>query len=112
MLRKSLAVTALAAGVGLSAGCMSSPCDRPLMSRMGLNGRAERRAAEVCSQPVDGPVLGDCVPVCPSPCNGEMGMNGMLAPQPGLPPLGPPPRLVPRPQAPDMPYARPNGSGY
>ncbi|HEY1860191.1 MAG TPA: hypothetical protein VGG61_07545 [Gemmataceae bacterium] len=115
MLRKSLAIAALAAGVGLSTGCMSSPCERPpLLSRLGLNGRAERRAAEVCSQPMDGPALEDCGPGCasPYPYNGEAGMNGTLTPQPGLPPLGPPPRLVPTPQAPGMPYAPSNGNGY
>jgi hypothetical protein len=115
MSRKHLVAAALAAGVGLGTGCMSSPCgnscDRPgLFSRLGINGR---RNAEVCSQPVmDGPMLEDCGPPCPPPCNGSAGMNGMLVPQPGLPPLGPPPRLVPRPQAPDMPYAPQNGSGY
>jgi hypothetical protein len=110
MLRKPLAVAAFVTSFGLSTGCMSSPCERPLLGRLGINGR---RNAEVCSQPVDGPMLEDCGPPCPPPCGAGDSMNGMmLTPQPGLPPLGPPPRLVPRPQAPGMPYAPSNGNGF
>jgi hypothetical protein len=48
---------------------------------------------------------------CPSPYNGN-GMNSTIVPQPGMPALGPPPRLVPRPQPPEMPYAPPGSNGY
>src|SRR5438309_109589 len=110
MFRKQLAAAAvLAVGLEFVAGCHSCPGDRPLLSRLGLANRADRHAAEVCSQPCEGPVLEECGPPCAAPGNGG---PVILTPQPGLPPLGPPPRLVPTPQPGDMPYAPPGSNGY
>jgi len=111
MVRQRLAVAVIAAGLGLVAGCTST-CgrDRPLLDRLGLARRTDRGCCETCSQPVDGPVLEDNGSCCP-PGNGN-GLNSTVVPEPGMPPLGPPPRLVPRPQPPEMPYAPPGSNGY
>jgi hypothetical protein len=113
MLRQRLAVAALAAGLGFSAGCAST-CERdhPILDRLGLARRAEPRGCcETCGQVSEGPILEDNGSCCPAPFNGN-GMNSTVIPQPGMQPLGPPPRLVPRPQPPDMPYAPPGSNGY
>ena|SRR6516225_11787008 len=113
MLRQRLAIALLAAGLGLVAGCSSTACcgrDRPLLDRLGLGRRTDRGCCETCSQPVDGPMLQDNGSCCQPPCGN--GFNSTVVPEPGMPPLGPPPRLVPRPQPPEMPYAPPGSNGY
>jgi hypothetical protein len=100
MLRTRLAALAFAITVSLGTGCMSS-CDRPLLSRLGLhNGSCRNVPCETCGQVAEGPVLDGCAPGCPTPCP-----TPVLEPQPGFPPMGPPPRLIPTPQPPNMPYA-------
>jgi hypothetical protein len=111
MVRQRLSVAIMAAGLGFVAGCSSTATcgrDRPLLDRLGLARRTDRGCCETCSQPVDGPILEDNGSCCPAPYNGN-GLNSTAVPQPGMPPLGPPPRLVPHPE---MPYAPPGSNGY
>jgi hypothetical protein len=112
MVRARLAALVLASGLGLACGC-TYLANHPLF---GSRGSTPCVGCETGSIPVtEGPVLQDYNPTGTPPpgvpagvplLNGQPGANGIgdLTPQPTVPPLSTPPRLVPQPQAPVEPY--------
>jgi hypothetical protein len=97
MVRTRLASLALATGLALVSGCLNLG-EGPLLGRFRANGCCEGGCESgCCNGGVAGPILN--------------GMEGMPAPPPppeGVMPLPTaPPRLVPTPQAPTMPYVPP-----
>jgi hypothetical protein len=99
MVRTRRASLVLLAGLGLVSGCLNfNPCERPLLGRLTGQGCCEGGCESgCCNGGGAGPILN--------------GMEGMPAPPPppeGVVPLpAAPPRLVPTPQAPTMPYVPP-----
>jgi hypothetical protein len=114
MVRARLAALVLTSGLGLACGC-TYLANHPLF---GGHGSTPCVGCESGSIPVtEGPILEDYnpagtvqpgippgAPIISGPPN--MNGNGGLTPQPSVPPLSTPPRLVPQPQpqAPIEPY--------
>ena len=98
MVRTRLASVVLATGLGLVCGCLS---ERPLLSRWRGTACCTTGGCETgcCGAAGEGPVLNglEGVPPPPPPPEGAM-------PFPSAPP-----RLVPTPQSPSMPYVPDGG---
>jgi hypothetical protein len=92
MLRARLLVVLLAGSLGLAGGC-SSLCNSPWFHRNRPAGPEVIDLGTVS----EGPVLDGCAPP-----NGAA-----LTPQPTVPPLSTPPRLVPQPHSQPLPYTPP-----
>lgn len=100
MVRRRLATVAVV-GLGLVSGC-ANLCNYPVLYRITHPFQRNRDGCDAACG--DGPILEDPSATLVPPGGSMPGLSAPLTPEPSVPMLAPPPRLVPQPQAQPTPF--------